>query len=113
MKIKKNMTYIIIYIKNEPTINFKNPNQKIENNNLSSPGKENKKTIEFQSISDYSQNINDKNNSSELLYTTPYANITNLTPITDNDNKKFMENNILDSIKSNSLREFLIENDKK
>ena len=100
-------------IKNEPTINFKNPNQKIENNNLSSPGKENKKTIEFQSISDYSQNINDKNNSSELLYTTPYANITNLTPITDNDNKKFMENNILDSIKSNSLREFLIENDKK
>ncbi len=101
-------------IKNEPTINFKNPSKNnIENNNSLSPGKENKKTIEFQSISDLSQNINDKNNSSELLYTSPNENITNLTPITDNDNKLFMDNNMLDSIKSNSLREFFLENDKK
>ena len=112
---KYNLHYNLLNkIKNEPTINFKNPsNQNIENDNLLSPENKNKKIIEFQSISDYSQNINDKNNSSELLYTSPNANITNLTPMTDNDNKKFMDNNILDSIKSNSLREFFIENEKK
>ena len=84
-------------IKNEKEINFKKPN---ENN-------EKKKFLDIQSLSDVSQNnINDKNTSMEL-YVSPNTNINDLlSSNTENSNNKhFLENNILDSMKSNALKE--------
>ena len=114
-------------IKNEHSINFKTPisiftnqNKNNENNNENniennnninsntSREKEDKKFIDIQSLSDNSQNNNDKNTSRDL-YASPNTNIADLTPITENSQKTFVESNILDSMKSKTLKSFLEE----
>ena len=105
-------------IKNEHLINFKNPipinlkNLEINNNvnSNSSRDKEKNNFIDIQSLSDNSQNNNDKNSSRDL-YASPNTNIVDLTPITEKSNKNF-ESHVLDSMKSDTLKT-LFEEDKK
>ena len=105
-------------IKNEHLISFKNPipinlkNLEINNNvnSNSSRDKEKNNFIDIQSLSDNSQNNNDKNSSRDL-YASPNTNIVDLTPITEKSNKNF-ESHVLDSMKSDTLKN-LFEEDKK
>ena len=83
------------------------------NNNVnsnSSRDKEKNNFIDIQSLSDNSQNNNDKNSSRDL-YASPNTNIVDLTPITEKSNKNF-ESHVLDSMKSDTLKN-LFEEDKK
>ena len=105
-------------IKNEHLISFKNPipinlkNLEINNNvnSNSSRDKEKNNFIDIQSLSDNSQNNNDKNSSRDL-YASPNTNIVDFTPITEKSNKNF-ESHVLDSMKSDTLKN-LFEEDKK